>query len=69
MFDDTDSLESDTDDNVDSNDDNDSSYNDSSGNDTYDNDELCYVEFDNNGREIDEKSILKSNELNKKIKN
>ena len=58
LFDDTDSLNSDSDNDVDSNNDDDSSVNDT------DDDELYVVEFDNEVREISENKTLKSNESN-----
>ena len=70
VFDDIYSSESNSDSDVDSNDDNDSSDNDSSdndsaGNDTDDDDELDVVELDNKGRKINENPTFKSNDLNK----
>ena len=59
LFDDTDSLNSVSNDDVDSNNDDDSSVNDN------DDDELYVVEFDNEVREISENKTLKSNESNK----
>ena len=65
LFDDNDSSDSGTDNDVDSNDDDDSSDNDSSGSDTDDDDELDVVKLDNKGREINENPTFKSNDLNK----
>ena len=61
LFDDTDNSDSDTDDDVDNNDNDDSSDNDTDDDD----DELDIVDFDNEGREINENLTLKSNKANK----
>ena len=70
VFDDIHSSESNSDSDVDSNDDNDSSDNDSAdndsaGNDSDDDSELDVVEFDDEGCEINDNITLKSNESNK----
>ena len=67
LFDNTNISDNDTDDDVDNNDNDDSSDNDSSDNDTDDDDddELDIVDFDNEGREINENPTLKSNKSNK----